>query len=122
MQNLDFYCMKYGQQIAEKKTAEQNLRKALGVLQEDGVYSMFLFLEKQEDAIRKDGLIHLLNDETIKKSLGRDSAFPEDFLGFCQELQQIASNLSRLLFTKKLMERTLIYALYHTKAKEAYQQ
>ncbi|HOQ37985.1 MAG TPA: hypothetical protein PLR73_09790 [Acetivibrio sp.] len=51
MINLDYMCMKHAQMIANSvetsdskniKDLERNLRKALGVLKEDGVYAMFL--------------------------------------------------------------------------------
>jgi len=129
MLNLDYECMKYGQKIINSidksdnkkvKELENNLRKALGVLQEDGVYAMFLWLESKNEGknIRKI-LIRLLNESDIRKHLLTNSSnFPEDFSEFCEKLREIARDIDKLLFMKKLLERTLIYALYHAKIGE----
>ena len=120
MPNLDYKCMEYGQRIS-KISDSNNLRKALGVLQEDGVYAMFLWLEKNANIVR-DKLITLLNEEDekthIKLSryfLKDNKDFRQDFDDFCEDLQEVAKDIDKLLFMKKLLERTLIYALYHTK-------
>lgn len=131
MINLDYYCMKYGQKISNiqegqetKKQKEHlnNIRKALGVLKEDGVYAMFLWLEhKDKGDIRKNGFLPLLNDEDDIKELfiDKNDSFSSDFESMCSKIQEIAKekNLDKLLLFKKLLERTLTYALYHTKVR-----
>ena len=122
MLNLDYRCMEYGQKIGKVRDSnlENNLRKALGVLQEDGVYAMFLWLENKDKKkdIRKI-LIGLLNESEIKKYLlSNSSNFSENFIEFCKYLQEVARDIDKLLFMKKLLERTLIYALYHAKIGE----
>lgn len=125
MVNLDYLCIKHAQQVLHEKESEDNARialkefennarKALGVLKEDGVYAMFLFLETKDKATRKN-LTGLLNTEEIRKHLLGDSkTFSEDnFEKFCDLLGEAAMELDRLLFLKKILERTLIYALYH---------
>jgi len=128
MLNLDYECMKYAQNIINSidksdnkkvKELENNLRKALGVLQEDGVYAMFLWLESKDGKNIRKVLIELLNESEIRKHLLTNSSnFPEDFSEFCEKLREIALDIDKLLFVKKLLERTLIYALYHTKIGE----
>lgn len=122
MINLDYICAKIGQNLVEEtkdiKTKERILRKALGVLQEDGVYAMFLWLENEDSEIRKK-LNSLLNENKIKSKLLSDStSFPDDFKVFCVQLQEVAKDIDKLLFLKKILERTLTYALYHAKIKE----
>jgi len=129
MINLDYYCMKYGQKIGsmqgDQETKKQkehlnNIRKALGVLKEDGVYAMFLWLEhKDKGDIRKNGFLPLLNDENDVKELfiDKNDSFPSGFEGLCSKIQEIAKNLDKLLLFKSLLERTLTYALYHTKVR-----
>jgi hypothetical protein len=124
MINLDYICAKIGQKLLEEtagkdiKTKERNIRKALGILQEDGVYAMFLWLEKEDSKIRKK-LNNLLNENEITSKLLSDSkSFPDDFKGFCEKLQEVAKDIDKLLFLKKILERTLTYALYHAKIKE----
>ena len=121
MLSLDYKCMEYAQKIVKEvkdSNLENNLRKALGVLQEDGVYAMFLWIEYKAKGIR-DHLIDLLNQEEIKKYLLKESnnSFPKDFEKFCESLKEVSKDLDKLLFLKKLLERTLTYALYHAKVK-----
>ena len=121
MLNLDYECMKYAQEISKisDSNLENNLRKALGVLQEDGVYAMFLWLESKKGKNIRKILIRLLNESEIKKHLLTNSSnFPEDFSKFCEKLREIARDIDKLLFVNKLLERTLIYALYHTRIGE----
>ncbi|RKX55921.1 MAG: hypothetical protein DRP50_01555 [Thermotoga sp.] len=100
------------------KELENNLRKALGVLQEDGVYAMFLWLEEKDTNIGKK-LKDLLNKAEIKKYLLNNSeTFDGNFSKFCKNLQEVAKDIDKLLFMKKLLERTLTYALYHAKVGE----
>ena len=127
MYNLDYECMKYAQDIVNSidksdskklKTLENNLKKAIGVLQEDGVYAMFLWLESKDKAIRLK-LIKLLNESEIKLYLLSDSKkFDNDFARFCENLMEVAKDIDKLFFMKKILERTLTYALYHAKTGE----
>ncbi|MBP8944405.1 MAG: hypothetical protein KBG25_00650 [Paludibacteraceae bacterium] len=120
MINLDYICAKTGQDIGEnaEDKKENILRKALGILQEDGVYAMFLWLEKEDKSIRKS-LIDLLKDDEIKSYLNVDFHNNyEDFNAFCKQLQEVAKDIDKLFFLKKILERTLTFALYHSKLKE----
>lgn len=119
--------MKYGQEISKihnsnlennlRKALENNLRKALGVLQEDGVYAMFLWLEDKDKEIRKK-INDLLKHDEIKKYFFDNSATEKsllDFSEFSKELQNVSQDIDKLFFMKKILERTLTYALYHVK-------
>lgn len=121
MHNLDFECMKLAQAIVssssiDRSKLENNLRKALGVLQEDGVYAMFLWLESRDKTVREE-LTSLLNEPEIKRYLLNDSERFDNnnFAAFCNNLAKVAKNIDKLLFIKKLLERTLVYALYHAR-------
>jgi len=132
MLNLDYRCMEYAQKIVNSidksdgkkmKELENNLRKALGVLQEDGVYAMSLWLEENANDVRKK-LVEFFNKEDEKTHVRLSSYFLNggkefhlDFDGFCDHLREVAKDIDKLLFMKKLLERTLIYALYHARAK-----
>lgn len=120
MINLDYLCIKHAQQMPRNKESEINMRKALGVLKEDGVYAMFLFLEDKDKSrsITKN-LICLLNTEEIKMHfLSGSKTFPDNFKEFCEELRNVVMDLDKLLFLKKILEKILIYALYHAKIGE----
>ncbi len=117
MINLDYLCAKFGQEIGENSN-EAHLRKTLGILQEDGVYAMFLWLEKEDNNVREK-LNNLLNKEEIKKYLLQDSKdFPQEFKGFCERLCEVTQDIDKLFFLKKILERSLTYALYHSKIKD----
>lgn len=117
MINLDYLCADIGQKIGEE-TDKTILQKALGVLREDGVYAMFLWLEyKDKDKNTRKNLIALLNEENIKKYLLQDSSFQEDFKQFCEKLKEVTQDINKLFFMKKILERTLTYALYHAKVR-----
>lgn len=115
--------MEYAQEISKisDSNLENNLRKALGVLQEDGVYAMFFWIEDKDKSKEiREKLIKLLNEsEIIKYLLGDSDSFPHNnFADFCVKLGKIAQDIDKLLFLKKLLERTLIYALYHARMGE----
>ena len=121
MINLDYYCMKYGQKICdssdEKKSDKENLvTKALGVLQENGVYAMFLYLEtknkKKIAASCRDKIKEMLKEKDIGIYTG--SPAENEFYW----IQDIAKDLDKLLFVKQLCQQTLTYARYHIKALE----
>ena len=119
MLNLDYICMKHAQEINKSQISnlENILRKALGVLQEDGVYAMFLWLEDKDKEARNK-IIELLNSDKIKKYFFDNNStkqFSENFSEFCKELQNVAEDIDKLFFMKKILERTLTYALYHAK-------
>lgn len=116
--NLDYLCIKHGQKLPRNKESERIIRKALGILQEDGLYAMFLWLEVNGSEIRKK-TINLFNEESIiRETLEINNDVPEFFGEFCKVLAKIAQDLDKLLFLKKIFERIFIYALYHAKIGE----
>ena len=120
MINLDYLCTKIGQEIGEmkKERNESTLRKALGILQEDGVYAMFLWLEKENSGIRKKLTTELNGSDIVKKYLLQNSeGFRDDFKEFCKDLSELSQDIDKLFFLKKILERSLTYALYHAKVK-----
>ncbi len=113
MTNLDFLCIKYGQQLPREKNIKNLIRRSLGVLKEDGIYAMFLILEDKNKELREI-LIPLLNENHIKNYLvGESAMFPNDFKGFTEKLRDITQSLDKVFFLKMILERTLSYALYH---------
>lgn len=83
MINLDYLCTKIGQEIGENSN-EAPLRKALGILQEDGVYAMFLWLEKEDNNVRKK-LNDLLNKEEIKNISCKMKVFLKTLKSFVKD-------------------------------------
>jgi hypothetical protein len=112
MQNLDMECAKLGRALAQlEKVDEKTLTSALGVLEEQGLYACFLFLNAQgKDAGRKvsSELAGFLRQIT---PLGNGDLFTA--------LQALAEDLDRLLFARDLLRQALVYGRYHAKAREA---
>lgn len=131
MINLDYLCMKYGHEIAEckgkKKSDKENLvTKALGVLQENGPYAMFLYLEgasKNDIAgYCKKILLNLFRKEQqLADCIKSEATIPpkdDKFPNIMAWLRKVSADVDSLFFIKKIYQQVLIYARYHIKALE----
>jgi hypothetical protein len=139
MKNLDLIAAETAQKIItdttdgqkEKATKVDNLvTKALGVLQENGVYAALLYLYSRsadEQPVARQirlRLLHLTSELALNPPTDRqvgDKVVVEDAqasaaLQFLTD--HICGNLDRLLLVKQLWEQTLIYARYGAKARE----
>ena len=119
--NLDYLAAKYAQTIIQKtqdkkpSDVENTMTKALGVLQEDGVYACFLYLlarEKENGAVVVDEMLNLLSDLPF----GWQRPTAEEILRFISE--QVTKDLDRLLLAREVLEQMLIYARYGAKARD----
>ncbi|MCS6929410.1 MAG: hypothetical protein NZM43_07955 [Saprospiraceae bacterium] len=114
--NIDYLAAKHAQAVATCKDIENTATKALGVLQENGVYACFLYLfakEKENGRKLSEKMCALL------KAIGLgvppdDTADAQKVLKFVNE--DIAQNLERLLLAKETLEQMLIYVRYGAKA------
>lgn len=124
--NLDRLAAQHAQEVIRRAVAEKNaeagkidntVTKALGVLQENGVYSCFLYLlakEKENGDIVVEEMLSLLD------SLGFGWGKPtnksaEAVLRHIAE--KVTVDLERLLLAKETLEQMLIYARYGAKAR-----
>lgn len=117
---LDMRCAACGKEIIdklsdelEKKKIESIVGKSLGVLQEDGVYAFFLYLNSRKkdggDIIDNCSFSFLKEDDILKAKIG-------DAPNSLQALRdKFKDSLDEFLFAKELLERTLTYARYHAK-------
>lgn len=119
VQNLDAACAKLGAKLAASanKDAENSITKSLGVLEEQGVYALFLYLharEKQWGQTTSNELASFLRQNPSQQNalLGANN-------DLFAALQQLAGDLDRLLFARDLLHRALVYARYHAKAAQA---
>jgi hypothetical protein len=128
VENLDRLAAKAAQAIVNQTEDSQavdvvNLvTKALGVLQENGVYAALLYLysssSKNEQPIAqqaRDSLLSVLREAGLP-SPGKQDKSVKDVLQFITD--QICKDLDRLLLVKQLWEQTLIYARYGAKARD----
>lgn len=105
------------EKVGKAQDTENLITKALGVLQENGVYACALFLyartsdRKIAEAVSKQLL--LMTDKLDLKPPEK----PDDWrIGLKFVSDQICSDLDRLLLVRQLWEQTLIYARYGAKA------
>lgn len=126
MEILDMKCAEYGNKIveeigdaSEKNKIESMITKALGVLQEDGVYAFALYtksksgdggVEKRTARIVHEKACNLLKDDKINLLPGSGNNFLDDLRS------HLATDIDKLFLAKELLERTLVYARYHAKA------
>ena len=126
MRNLDRLAARTAQEIIANtknfgKTQVDNLAtKTLGVLQENGVYAVTLYLysrtgpdKKVAPAVRRE-LLNLAASEVIQTERPEDKA--EEALKFITD--NISGDLDTLLLVKQVWEQTLIYVRYGAKARE----
>jgi hypothetical protein len=121
--NLDRLAAQHAQAIIrrtnDKKASDvdNTITKALGVLQESGVYACFLYLkakEKENGDIVIDEMLGLL--DKLDFGWGKPATNkPEDVLHHITE--KVTVNLERLLLAKETLEQMLIYARYGAKAR-----
>lgn len=121
--NLDRLAAQHAQEIirrTEDKKAgdvDNTVTKALGVLQENGVYACFLYLlakEGENGGVVAEEMLNLLD------GLGFDwgkpgNNSPEKVLNYITE--KVTVHLERLLLAKETLEQMLIYARYGAKAR-----
>ncbi len=102
--NLDATINKVGFEIAN--ILDENLiNKLLGVLAQDGVYAMWVYAKAKKD-IKENKLY-----EKLKTILNISDDNYEKYF------QELSKNINELLFRKEILEKALIYARYHAKAK-----
>jgi hypothetical protein len=123
--NLDRLAAQHAQAIirrtSDKKAAEidNTVTKALGVLQEDGVYACFLYLkakEKENGDIVVDEMLNLLDGLDFGWGKPPSNA-ADDVLRHITEKVTNTDHLERLLLVKEILEQMLIYARYGAKAR-----
>jgi len=124
MENLDRLCAEYGHEFADKvskadkfdaKKVETLLTKALGVLQEQGLYAFVLFCDSR-GSTEKNGAqkIKDITKELLKDKLKLIN--DKDLLIAMRKENGLASRLDDLRLAIQVLEKSLIYARYHAKA------
>lgn len=112
MENLDLACAKIGKEIADSESSkdfENLITDALAVLEEQGVYALFLFLKVKKDTTITNKLRLFLIRTPEQTPL-----FTEQGDVFTS-IQDIAEDLDRLLMTRDLIRQVLIYARFHVR-------
>lgn len=138
--NLDKLCFKYGIEIPlpGNEKNESIIQKSLGVLQEDGIFAFIIYIKSkgafktkknnreafksrehsEEDDVAKSiklQVCNLLKEEGI--SLISDTIDPDNQESVIGTFKSLGEGLDSLLLAKALIEKTLIYALYHSRSR-----
>ncbi|MGB9794835.1 hypothetical protein [Caldisericum exile] len=124
MENLDRLCAEYGYMFAEEvskvsgfgpEKAGNLLTKALGVLEEQGLYAFTLFCESrgstEEEGAKK---IKEITTKLLKDELGLISN--DNLLEEIRKENGLALRLDDLTLAIQVLEKSLIYARFHAKA------
>lgn len=113
-ENLDLACAKTGQAIAEKpsKELEKLVTSALAVLEEQGVYALFLFLKTRGG--KAAPTIEQKVREFLKTTPQRAPLLSGDGDVFAL-LQSMSKDLDELLLARDLLRQALVYARYHAR-------
>ena len=113
-ENLDLACARAGKTIAEipSKELENLVTDALAVLEEQGVYALFLFLKTRggsgaENVNQKIYEFLKVTPQQAPLLSGNADVFTS--------LQQMAKDLDKLLLARDLVRQTLVYARYHAR-------
>lgn len=114
---LDQECAKYGYEIAHQIKDDTLINKALGVLQEQGVYAFLLFLKASSDEAKSKKIITTSWDlltSGIIESIRNESWDDNNWHNVIRE--KLLGNLDDVFLAHRFLEQTLIYARYHAKA------
>lgn len=116
-ENLDLACAKAGENIAERpsKDLANLITNALAVLEEQGVYALFLFLKAQTGKNKQ--IAESVSDklhEFLKVTPHHTPLLPGDDDIFTA-LQGMAEDLDKLLLAQDLLRQSLVYARYHAR-------
>jgi hypothetical protein len=98
-------------------SVDNTITKALGVLQENGVYACFLYLLAKEGDSGRVVVDEMLN---LLDGLGFDWGKPDDNSAekvLAHINGKVTVELERLLLAKETLEQMLIYARYGAKAR-----
>ena len=121
--NLDQLCAEYGYKFAEEvskaesfnaKKAEVLITKALGVLQEQGLYAFVLFCESRPSGERAGAEKIKENSRKLLKEL--QLVGNGDFLDELRKNNGLLTKLDDLMLVIQVLEKSLIYARFHAKA------
>jgi predicted MPP superfamily phosphohydrolase len=109
MTNLEALISRISFEIVNEGILDENeINKLLGILANDGVYAMWVYAKSQKDIKEEDLFGKLKEILKIVSELTNDN--------YESYFQKVSEDLTKLLFLKQLLEKTLIYARYHARA------
>ncbi len=117
-ENLDLACAKVGKTIAARpsKELENFITSALAVLEEQGIYALFLYLKAPGKDIGRTISNTLHN--FLKKTPQQSPLLSMDNDDIFAVLQNLGENLDNLLLARNLVRQSLVYARYHARVSQ----
>lgn len=113
MTNLDIQCAELGRNLADISGMDEKIiNAALAVLEEQGPYAMFLYLQARHSNVASS-----VSDKALTFL---QNIFGERLNGInhiSDVVKRLAENLDDLLFARDLLRTALSYARYHLKAR-----
>jgi hypothetical protein len=127
---IEYHLARHAQGLPDAtdgKKSERLLTNALGVLNEQGVYALFLYLHAEKDAVAKKigaGILKFLADREIHADVAWSKDFRQangaallfDDRTLFTKLQTLCRSRDDLFYAHGLLEQLLTYARYHAKA------
>jgi len=119
-ENLDLACARAGKDIAAKPTKElENLiTEAIAVVEEQGIYALFLFLKTRSGKDRERAKNVSRNLHEFLKVTPQQTPLLSGDTDIFASLQKIATDLDKLLLARELVLQALVYARYHARLRE----
>ncbi len=113
MTNLDIWCAELGRGIAQIQGMEEKvINAALTVLEEQGPYAMFLYLQARHGNVAGD-----MRSETLNFLQGIFDDRLDRANDILEAIKKLSGDLDDLLFARDLLRTAFSYARYHLKAK-----
>lgn len=106
--NLDLECAKLGAQLGAQSD-DKTLTDALSVLEEQGLYAFFLFLDQKNERQRITEPCRAFLKGHLPGGFGSDN-------DVFKATQELATDIDKLLLARDLLRQSLIYGRYHAKA------
>jgi len=116
-ENLDLACAKKGKMIAEQpsKELENLITSALAVLEEQGIYALFLYLKVHKDKEDIGKTVSKKLHDFLKHTPQQSPLLSGEDMDIFDALQELGRNLDNLLLARDLVRQSLVYARYHAR-------
>ena len=112
-ENLDIQCAELGRQLANVSSMEEKIiNAALTVLEEQGPYAMFLYLQA-----RHSNVANAIGQPSLRFLKEVFSERLDGVNDILDAVKRLADDLDDLLFARDLLRTALSYTRYHLKAK-----
>lgn len=116
MDNLNLNCAEFGRRLSALDDVDEKLlQDSLSVLEEQGMYAFFLYLKAHGKLPGKEMIAKcqqfLRDNQAIRR---RSNSSGNDIF---EEISELSKSIDDLIFARELLMQALVYARYHSKAR-----